>query len=76
MKAAGCKFLLLVNLLCLAAPFAITAQTPEEHDSLAESYVAKGEKELAIASYKKSRALNPQNAGATEALRKLSSGSQ
>jgi len=46
------------------------------YDSLAEAYVAKGEKDLAIANYKKSLELNPQNTGATEALKKLSSGSQ
>lgn len=46
------------------------------YDSLAEAYAANGDKELAITNYKKSLELNPANTGATEALKKLSSGSQ
>lgn len=41
------------------------------YDSLGEAYVNNGEKELAIESYKKSLALNPQNANGAEALKKL-----
>jgi hypothetical protein len=38
--------------------------------------MANGDKELAIANYKKSLELNPLNTNATQALKKLSSGSQ
>jgi CubicO group peptidase (beta-lactamase class C family) len=41
------------------------------YDSLAEAYLASGNKELAVQNYKKSLELNPQNANATEALKKL-----
>ena len=41
------------------------------HDSLGEAYMAAGEKELAIKSYRKSVELNPQNTAGIEALRKL-----
>ena len=41
------------------------------YDSLAEAYMANGDKELAIANYKKSLELNPKNTNATEALKKL-----
>jgi tetratricopeptide (TPR) repeat protein len=46
------------------------------YDSLAEAYMQSGEKDLAIANYKKSLKLNPGNTNATEMLKKLSSGSQ
>jgi len=42
------------------------------YDSLGDAYMATGEKELAIANYKKSLDLNPKNTNATEALKKLS----
>lgn len=41
------------------------------YDSLGEGYMTNGDKELAIASYKKSLELNPKNTNATEALKKL-----
>jgi len=41
------------------------------YDSLAEAYMANGDKELAIANYKKSLELNPGNTNATEMLKKL-----
>ncbi len=41
------------------------------YDSLGEAYMNNGEKELAIANYKKSLALNPQNAGGAQMLMKL-----
>jgi tetratricopeptide (TPR) repeat protein len=41
------------------------------YDSLGEAYMTKGEKELAIKNYEKSLALNPANAGAVDALKKL-----
>jgi CubicO group peptidase (beta-lactamase class C family) len=41
------------------------------YDSLAEAYVANGEKDLAIANYKKSLELNPQNSNGREKLKKL-----
>ena len=40
------------------------------YDSLAEAYMANGEKDLAIANYKKSLELNPNNASAVAALKK------
>jgi CubicO group peptidase (beta-lactamase class C family) len=40
-------------------------------DSLAEAYMTKGEKDLAIKYYEKSLELNPQNNGAIEQLKKL-----
>ena len=44
------------------------------YDSLAEAYATNGEKDLAIANYKKSIELNPQNSGAREKLKKLEAG--
>lgn len=41
------------------------------YDSLGEAYMVHGDKELAIANYKKSLELNPQNTGATRALASL-----
>jgi CubicO group peptidase (beta-lactamase class C family) len=41
------------------------------YDSLGEAYAANGDKELAIASYKKSIALNPKNGNGVAALKKL-----
>jgi CubicO group peptidase (beta-lactamase class C family) len=41
------------------------------YDSLAEAYMNNGEKDLAIANYKKSLELNPQNANGREMLKKL-----
>jgi CubicO group peptidase (beta-lactamase class C family) len=41
------------------------------YDSLAEAYSTSGEKDLAIANYKKSLELNPQNANGREMLKKL-----
>jgi CubicO group peptidase (beta-lactamase class C family) len=43
------------------------------YDSLGEAYMKNGHKELAIENYKKSLALNPDNTGAAEALKKLNS---
>lgn len=40
-------------------------------DSLGEAYLAKGNREKAIASYKKSLELNPVNFNAVEQLKKL-----
>ncbi len=42
------------------------------YDSLAEAYMTNGDKNLAIANYKKSLELNPQNANGREMLKKLS----
>jgi CubicO group peptidase (beta-lactamase class C family) len=42
------------------------------YDSLAEAYMTNGDKKLAIANYKKSLELNPQNANGREMLKKLS----
>lgn len=41
------------------------------YDSLAEAYLNAGHKELAIQNYEKSLALNPQNANASEQIKKL-----
>ena len=41
------------------------------YDSLADAYVANGEKDLAITNYKKSLELNPQNENGREKLKKL-----
>jgi CubicO group peptidase (beta-lactamase class C family) len=41
------------------------------YDSLGEAYMVHGDKELAIANYKKSLELNPQNTGATRAIASL-----
>jgi pimeloyl-ACP methyl ester carboxylesterase len=41
------------------------------YDSLGEGYATKGDREAAIASYRKSLALDPANTGAVQALRKL-----
>jgi tetratricopeptide (TPR) repeat protein len=41
------------------------------YDSLAEAYMANGEKELAIANYKKSLELNPKNTNGAGMLKKL-----
>lgn len=43
------------------------------YDSLAEAYMNNGDTELAIQNYKKSLELNPQNASATAALKRLES---
>ena len=43
----------------------------DSYDSLAEAYMTNGEKDLAIANYKKSLELNPQNANAREKLKQL-----
>jgi Flp pilus assembly protein TadD len=41
------------------------------YDSLGEAYMNNGDKELAIANYKKSLSLNPQNSNGVEMLKKL-----
>ncbi len=41
------------------------------YDSLGEAFLKHGDKELAVANYKKSLELNPQNTGATRALASL-----
>jgi tetratricopeptide (TPR) repeat protein len=41
------------------------------YDSLGEAYAAAGQRELAIASYQKSLALDPRNANAVDQLKKL-----
>lgn len=41
------------------------------YDSLAEGYLAAGERELAIKNYRRSLELNPQNANATAALKRI-----
>jgi len=46
------------------------------YDSLAEAYMANGDKELAIANYRRSLELNPGNGNATVMLKKLNGGSQ
>ncbi len=41
------------------------------YDSLGEAYMANGDKELAVSSYKKSLELNPKNTNGAEMLKKL-----
>ena len=41
------------------------------YDSLAEAYVAQGDRDVAISNYRKSLALNPDNPGAVSALKAL-----
>ncbi|MCM3871366.1 MAG: beta-lactamase family protein [Pyrinomonadaceae bacterium] len=41
------------------------------YDSLGEAYMTNGDKELAIANYKKSLELNPKNSGGAQMLKKL-----
>jgi Flp pilus assembly protein TadD len=41
------------------------------YDSLAEAYMSNGEKELAIANYRKSLELNPKNNNGAQTLKKL-----
>ncbi|HEX8338616.1 MAG TPA: prolyl oligopeptidase family serine peptidase, partial [Pyrinomonadaceae bacterium] len=46
------------------------------YDSLAEGYLAAGERELAIKNYRKSLELNPQNTNATAALKRIEGGTE
>lgn len=46
-------------------------QSANAYDSLAEAYMANGDKQLAIANYKKSLELNPKNPNAVDNLKKL-----
>lgn len=46
-------------------------QSANAYDSLGEAYMTRGDKDLAIANYKKSLELNPQNANATAKLASL-----
>jgi predicted Zn-dependent protease len=46
-------------------------QSANVYDSLAEAYMASGDKELAIKNYKKSLELDAKNANAVEMLKKL-----
>ena len=46
-------------------------QSANAYDSLGDAYMQNGDKELAIRNYQKSLELNPANAGASDALRKL-----
>ena len=46
------------------------------YDSLAEAYMTNGDKDLAIANYKQSLELNPQNSNGAEMLKKLESSKQ
>jgi imidazolonepropionase-like amidohydrolase len=49
-------------------------QSANVYDSLGEAYLADGDKERAIANYKKSVELDPRNTGAAEVLKKLDAG--
>lgn len=53
---------------------AVLSESPESwqaYDALGEVYIAKGDKEQAVQSYKKSLELNPRNTNAEQMLRKL-----
>jgi len=69
---------LLMNNDNINAAIEIFALNVEEHpeswnvyDSLAEAYMKKGDKELAIKNYKKSLELDPDNTTAAEMLKEL-----
>lgn len=49
----------------------VYSQSANAYDSLAESYMVNGDKELAIQNYKKSLELDPRNNNAIEMLKKL-----
>jgi CubicO group peptidase (beta-lactamase class C family) len=53
------------------ANVALYPQSANTYDSLAEAYMINGNKELAIANYRKSLELNPQNSNAVAMLKKL-----
>jgi tetratricopeptide (TPR) repeat protein len=53
------------------ANVALYPQSANTYDSLAEAYMVNGNKELAIANYRKSLELNPQNSNAVAMLKKL-----
>jgi tetratricopeptide (TPR) repeat protein len=46
-------------------------ESANAHDSLAEAYLAKGDRDAAIRSYEKALALNPEQRSAIEALKRL-----
>lgn len=50
------------------------AESFNVYDSLAEAYMVKGDKELAIKNYEKSLELNPKNENAKEQLKKIKEG--
>ena len=47
------------------------AQSSNVFDTLGEAYMQHGDTRLALENYQKSLRLNPDNAGAAEAIRKL-----
>jgi tetratricopeptide (TPR) repeat protein len=49
-------------------------EDPNVYDSLAEGYMKRGDKQLAIQFYRKSLALNPENTNAVNMLKTLGSG--
>ena len=49
-------------------------KSPNVHDSLADAYLAAGDKKAAIESYRKVLVLDPENASAANAIRRLQSG--
>jgi tetratricopeptide (TPR) repeat protein len=50
---------------------AVYPQAFNTYDSLAEAYLANGERELAIKNYVRSLELNPQNTNAVEVLKRI-----
>jgi len=52
----------------------VFAQSPDVYESLAEAYMKSGDFQNAVANYRKSLELNPENNNAKEMLQKLQKG--
>ena len=61
----------LLNVNKLKPDTSLETQGFNTYDSLGETYMENGDKNLAIQNYKKSLELNPKNTGAVEKLKKL-----
>jgi Tfp pilus assembly protein PilF len=57
--------------LCIVCPAEARRRTSDAYSCLGEAYMVDGDKESAIASYKMSVELDPQNTDAAEMLKKL-----
>ena len=70
MKHFLCKLLLPACALSTVS-FGQSGNSWNTYDSLGEAYMTNGDKELAIANYKKSLELNPANSNGAAMLKKL-----